>query len=81
MESLRHRFETIAADGGETSNSMQSAQRQTALAEPWPSEEVGRVEGRACGARCRGGKKRTGISGGGRCGDKADDDIAPVYTR
>lgn len=60
---------------------MQSAQRQTALAGPLPFEEVGRVEVRVCDARCRGGKKRTGMLGGGRCGDKADDDIAPAYTR
>ena len=33
MESWRDRFETIGACGGETSNSMQFAQRQTALVE------------------------------------------------
>jgi hypothetical protein len=40
MESSRGRFETIEADGGETSKFALSAQRQTALAELRPFEEV-----------------------------------------
>jgi hypothetical protein len=45
VESLRDRFETIGADGGEMSNSVQSAQRQTALAKLKPFEEVERIRG------------------------------------
>jgi hypothetical protein len=40
VESSRDQSETIAADGGETSKFVQSAQRQTALAKLKPSEEV-----------------------------------------
>jgi hypothetical protein len=45
MESLKGRFETIGADGGETSNSVQSAQKQIALAKLKPFEEVERIRG------------------------------------
>jgi hypothetical protein len=69
MESWRDHFETIGAGGGETSNSMQSAQRQTALVERWPFEEVEQVRVRVCNARCRGKRlsllQGIRISGGG----------------
>ena len=42
MAALWHRFETVGGDGVEMSNSVQSAQRQSALAGPRPFEEVER---------------------------------------
>jgi hypothetical protein len=87
MASSQDRFETVGGDSGETSNFVQSAQRQIALADSKPSEEIEWVWGESFRRSIpRREKKDSALiwslpEVAVADGERAGDVIAPAYKR